>query len=123
LIPPNGEARWQALRLQALAQGLAESGSAIPWESVRRPAALRYPALHDGHVHKLGASYDWLERNLDIDSQLHVGHIALATTLSWIEFRQLPSFREQHPKLTQWLDEFEHRPSMRKTPLSGETHD
>ena len=123
LIPTNGEARWQALRLQAVAQGLAESGSAIRWESVRRPAALRYPALHDGHVHKLRASYDWLERNLDIDSQLHVGHIALATTLSWIEFRQLPSFREQHPRLTLWLDEFERRPSMRKTPLSGETRD
>jgi glutathione S-transferase len=123
LIPPNGEARWHALRLQAVAQGLAESGIAIRWESVRRPAALRYPALHDGYVDKLRASYDWLERNIDVDSQLHVGHIALATTLSWIEIRQLPSFREQHPKLTKWFDEFEGRPSMRKTPLSGETRD
>jgi glutathione S-transferase len=70
-----------------------------------------------------GEARYWLERNLDIDSQLHVGHIALATTLSWIEFRQLPSFREQHPRLTLWLDEFERRPSMRKTPLSGETRD
>ena len=123
LIPPSGEIRWQALRLQAVAQGLAESGIAVRWESVRRPAALRYRALHDGYVDKLRASYDWLERNHDVDSQLHVGHIALATTLGWIEFRQLPSFREQHPKLTKWFDEFEARPSMRKTPLSGETRD
>jgi len=123
LIPPNGEARWQALRLQAVAQGLAESGIALRWESARRPAALRYPALHDGYVDKLRASYDWLERDIDVDSQLHVGHIALATTLSWIEFRQLPSFRDQHPRLITWFDEFEARPSMRKTPLSGETRD
>jgi glutathione S-transferase len=123
LIPPNGELRWHALRLQAVAHGLADSGIAVRWESVRRPVALRYPALHDGYVDKLRSSYDWLEQNLDVDSQLHVGHIALATTLSWIEFRQLPSFREQHPKLIRWFDEFEARPSMRKTPLSGETHD
>ena len=121
LIPPGGEIRWQALRLQAVAQGLAESGSAVRWESLRRPAALRYPALHDGYVEKLRTTYAWLERN-HFDAQLHVGHIALATALSWIEFRQLPSFRE-HPKLTQWFVEFEARPSMRKTPLSGETHD
>ena len=123
LIPAGGEARWQALRLQAVAQGLAESGIAIRWESVRRPAALRYPTLHDGYVDKLRASYDWLERNHDVDSQLHIGHIALGTALSWIEFRQLPSFRERHPKLITWFDEFEARPSMRKTPLSGETCD
>jgi glutathione S-transferase len=61
-----------------------------------------------------------LERNHDVDSQLHVGHIALATTLNWIEFRQLPSFREQHPKSITWFDEFAARPSMRKTPLFGE---
>ena len=123
LIPPSGEARWRALRLQAVAQGLAESGIAVRWETVRRPAALRYPALHVGYVAKLRASYDWLERNHDVDSQPHIGHIALATTLSWIEFRQLPSFRERHPKLITWFDEFEGRPSMRKTPLFGETCD
>ena len=123
LIPPGGEARWQALRLQALAQGLADSGIAIRWESVRRPAPLRYGALHDGYVSKLLAGYEWLDRNLDVDSLPHVGHVALATLLSWIEFRQLPSFREHHPELTRWFEEFAARPSMRKTPLSGETCD
>ena len=45
---------------------------------MRRPAALRHPALYDGYVDKLRASYDWLERNLDTDAPLHVGYIALA---------------------------------------------
>jgi hypothetical protein len=69
------------------------------------------------------ASYDWLELNLDVDTPLHVGHIALATTLSWIEFRALPTFRNRRPRLVDWFDQFELRPSMRKTPLSGETQD
>jgi len=123
LIPMEGEARWQALRVQAVAQGLAEAGIAVRWETVRRPEALRYPPLRDGYVQKLVASYDWLERELDIASPIHVGHIALATAMSWLEFRELPTFRQRRPRLAAWFDGFEARPSMRATPLSGETHD
>jgi len=123
LIPSEGEARWQALRMQAVAQGLADAGIAVRWETVRRPQELRYPALRDGYVGKLTAGYDWLERELDVASPVHVGHIALATTLSWLEFRELPSFREKRPRLSAWVDGFQARASMRATPLSGETHD
>lgn len=123
LIPAEGEARWQALRVQAVAQGLAQAGIAVRWETVRRPEALRYPALRDGYTDKLIASYDWLDSELDIEGPIDVGHIALATTLSWLEFRGLPSFRRQHPRLSAWLDAFETRPSMQATPLSGETQD
>jgi glutathione S-transferase len=123
LIPPEGEARWQALRVQAIAQGLAEAGIAVRWETVRRPEPLRYAPLRDGYVAKLEAGYDWLEQQLDFDSPLHVGHIAVATTLGWLEFRELPGFRRARPRLAAWFDAFARRPSMRATPLSGETHD
>ena len=123
LIPQEGEPRWHALRLQAVAQGLADAGIQIRWETVRRPPELRYPPLRDGYIEKLAASYDWLERELDIDSPLHVGHIALATCLDWLEFRELPGFRAGRPRLADWLDDFKKRPSMRATPLSGETRD
>jgi glutathione S-transferase len=123
LIPPDGEDRWHALRLQAVAQGLADAGIAIRWETVRRPEALRYPPLRDGYIQKLIASYDWLEHELDLDSPVHVGHVALATCLAWLEFRELPSFRDGRTRLAAWFDEFATRPSMRGTPLSGETVD
>ena len=123
LIPAEGEARWQALRLQAVAQGLADAGIAVRWETVRRPRELRYPPLAEGYTQKLIRGYDWLERGLDIDSPPHVGHIAIATTLSWLEFRQLPGFRADRPRLTRWFDTFAARKSMLATPLSGETHD
>ena len=57
LIPSEGEARWQALRMQAVAQGLADAGIAIRWETVRRPKSLRHPLLSDGYAEKLTASY------------------------------------------------------------------
>lgn len=123
LIPAQGEARWHALRLQAVAQGLADAGIKVRWETVRRPEALRYPALRDGYTEKLIESYDWLEQELDVDAPVHVGHIAVATALSWLEFRELPDFREGRPRLVAWFDAFERRASMRATPLSGDTHD
>ena len=122
LVPPAGEQRWHALRIQAVAQGIADAGIAVRWEDVRRPEALRYPPLRDGYAEKLRESYAWLEGKLDVDGDIHVGHIAVATALDWIEFRDLPSFRA-HGRLSEWLDRFTQRPSMRATPLSGDTHD
>ena len=123
LIPAEGELRWKALTLQAAAQGLAEAGIAVRWESVRRPPELRFARLREGYEQKLVSSYDWLERELDVDAPIHVGHIALATCLDWLEFRQLPGFRPGRPRLSAWFDGFSNRPSMRGTPLSGQTHD
>ncbi|MCA1438829.1 glutathione S-transferase [Ensifer sp. IC4062] len=122
LIPESGDARWNALVLQSVAQGLAQTGINLRWETARRPEQLRYAILRDGFVEKIQATYDWLETALDPTAPLHVGHIALATTLSWMEFRDLPSFRAR-TRLTRWFDEFEQRPSMLATPLFGETHD
>ncbi|MBA3677248.1 MAG: glutathione S-transferase family protein [Sphingosinicella sp.] len=123
LIPEAGPARWKALRFQAAAQGLADAGIALRWETVRRPEALRYPPLGDGMSEKLLATYDWLEGELDPSASIDVGQIALATTLDWLEFRDLPTFRPSRPKLTRWFDQFLARPSMQATPLSGETVD
>lgn len=123
LIPLEGETRWQVLRMQSVAQGIAAAGIAVRWETTRRPEPLRYPPLRDGYTDKLIASYDWLEQELDVAALVHVGHIAVATALAWIEFRALPGFRDGRPKLTAWFDRFAQRDSMRATPLLGETLD
>jgi glutathione S-transferase len=123
LIPLEGEPRWSALRLQAIAQGICEAGIALRWETVRRPVELRYPPLQEGHTQKLTASYDWLETGLDVAAPLDLGQIALATALDWIEFRELPSFRQGRPRLTAWFSAFAERPSMQAAPLSGQTQD
>jgi len=123
LIPEAGEERWQALEAQAVAQGLCEAGIQVRWETVRRPEPLRYPPLRDGYIGKLTASYDWLDSHLDVASPVHVGHVAVATALGWLEFRGLPDFRRGRERLADWFDRFEQRASMRATPLSGDTVD
>jgi len=123
LIPPAGRLRALTLRLQALAQGLADAGIALRWEIARRPEALRYPPLAEGQAAKLVAAYDFAEYEADLDGPVDLGQIALATALSWLEFRDLPTFRPGRPRLSAWFDAFSRRPSMRATPLSGETQD
>jgi glutathione S-transferase len=123
LIPPAGRARALTLRLQALAQGLADAGIALRWETERRPEALRHPPLAEGQAAKLVAAYDFVEREVDLDGPVELGRIALATALSWLEFRGLPAFRPGRPRLEAWFDAFGRRPSMLATPLSGKTHD
>lgn len=123
LIPPAGRARALTLRLQALAQGLSDAGIALRWETERRPEPLRYPPLAEGQADKLLAAYDFIESEVDLDGPVDLGQIALATALSWLEFRDLPAFRPGRPQLAAWFDAFSQRPSMLATPLSGETHD
>lgn len=122
LIPESGEPRWRALRMQSVAQVLAQTGIGLRWEWERRPEHLRYPELAKGYEEKIEETYDWLERTLEPEAAVDIGQIALATALSWMAFRNLPSFRNR-PTLTRWFAMFEERASMRATPLSGETFD
>jgi glutathione S-transferase len=127
LIPSESRARLFSLRLQALAQGLCEAGISVRHETDRRPEPYRYPAMRDGQIEKLVASYDFLEREgMTFDADAHhvdIGQIALGTALSWIEFRGLPDFMPGRPRLAAWYRAFIQRPSMLATPLAGETFD
>ncbi|MES2937625.1 MAG: glutathione S-transferase family protein [Pseudomonadota bacterium] len=124
MIPAEGPARWKALRLQALAQGLADAGIALRWETERRPMAKRYLPLADGYTAKLLAGYDYAEGEVpEAGAPVDIGQIALACALDWLAFRELPDFRAGHPRLARWFDAFRERPSMRATPLSGQTQD
>lgn len=125
LIPSEPRARFASLRLQALAQGLCDAGIAVRHETHRRPKPLRYPALRDGQIAKLVAGYDFVEQDAIVTGpgSLCIGQIALATALSWLEFRGLPAFVPGRPRLAAWYGRFVERPSMLATPLAGETVD
>ncbi|KHA73830.1 putative GST-like protein YibF [compost metagenome] len=122
LIPATGPERYKALRLQALAQGMCDVGIKLRWEVERRPEALRYPAYADGQAFKLKEAYRFIEEHVDLNGPITLGHIALATALDWIAFRQLSDFSAQ-ARLTEWYQTFCERASMRATEYSGQTHD
>jgi glutathione S-transferase len=123
LIPAAPEARYHALKLQALAQGIADAGIAARWESVRRPAPLRWSAMHAAQVEKIAAACSFLEREVGDGAAPDIGDIALVTALSWVEFRDVYDFLRGRPRLAHWYEMMCHRPSMRATALSGDTQD
>lgn len=123
LIPADAPSRFRVLRTQALAQGIADAGIAARWDIERRPEALRWPALRDAYVRKVAEACDYAERDIEADAPADLGAIALATALSWIDFRDVHDFRRGRPRLAAWYERFAQRPSMRATALSGATHD
>jgi glutathione S-transferase len=123
LFPPLPLLRFPALLYQALATGLADAGIAARWESERRPEALRWPPLLEGHLQKVVAACDYLEAHIRDDDDVDIGHIALATALSWIEFRHVHDVQAGRPRLSAWYKSFCARPSMMATPLFGDTID
>ena len=122
LIPMHTAGRYGVLRMQALAQGIADAGIAARWDIERRPEALRWPVLVDAYREKIAATCDYLEREID-EGAVDLGTIALATALSWIEFREVYDFRAGRPRLAAWYERFSSRASMQATALSGATHD
>lgn len=123
LISKDPARKYASMRLEALADGMSEAGITARWENVRRPEHLRHQPFLDGQLMKLTESYDYIENNVELSDQISIGEIALATSLSWLEFRDLPSFRAGHPKLADWYDRFCTRASMAATTLSGDTQD
>ena len=123
LLAATGQERWRSLRLQAVAQGIADAGIAVRWDIERRPAALRWAKLAEGQREKLLASYDYAEADGLLDGPLELGQIALATALDWIAFRGLPAFRDGHPRLTRWYEAIMTRPALQATSYAGATID
>jgi glutathione S-transferase len=123
LIPVNPAERFHALKIQALAQGMADAGIAVRWETERRPAELRWSGMRDGQLEKIAAACDFMEKRIDGRPTVDLGDIAVATALSWIEFRGVYDFRHGRPRLARWYEVLSARPSMQATALAGETHD
>jgi len=127
LIPADGGDRLRSLRQQALAQGICEAGISVRHETERRPERYRYPAMRDGQIAKLTATYDFLEQEGPVagkgGERPDIGEIALATALDWIVFRKLPDFEAGRPKLAEWYQAFRMRQSMLATTYYGQTQD
>jgi glutathione S-transferase len=113
LIPRGGPARWDALTLQALADGIMEAD--LRWlEEKRRPPAEQRAAIVAGIRTKIDGALDQIERTPP--GSVTVGAIALASALAHLDFRfpEAP-WRPDCPRLAAWFELFSKRPSMTAT--------
>ncbi|MFJ1299232.1 glutathione S-transferase family protein [Pseudomonadota bacterium AL_CKDN230030165-1A_HGKHYDSX7] len=123
LIPASGAARWRALRLQALAQGMADAGIAVRWEQERRPEALRWDVMREAQREKIAQACDAADREVRVQARPDIGDVALAASISWLLFREVLDCLARRPALAEWYAWMAQRPGMLATPLEGQTHD
>jgi glutathione S-transferase len=116
IIPP-GSRRFEALRQQALADGIMDAGILQIYEIRFRPEEHRVAAWVERQNAKVDRALATAEASLSTSSpNLHIGHVALACALGYLDLRFEGRWRQSHPKLVAWLDDFEGRvPAFAKT--------
>ena len=106
-ILPKGEPRFPALRLQALADGIMDASILQIYEKRFRPEEMYHQPWIDRQAGKVTRALASLENEPPIMGKPpHVGHIALACALGYLDFRFEGHWRDGHPKLVGWLDAF-----------------
>jgi glutathione S-transferase len=107
ILPRTGAARFEALRLQAIADGILDAGILRVYEGRFRSAEKHEPKWIDHQAGKMSRALAALENAPPaFGPALHVGHITLACALGYLDFRFGTDWRKTHPKLVKWLDEF-----------------
>lgn len=120
-IFPAGDARFTALREQALADGIMDAALLQVYEGRFRSEDKHEPKWVDHQAGKVERGLSFAEANLSTPAaDLHIGHIALACALGYLDLRFGGRWRESHPKLVAWLADFEARvPVFAKTRVTA----
>jgi glutathione S-transferase len=114
LIPAVGPARWVALRQQALADGVLDAIILCAYETAR-PEDKRWSGWTDGQMRKAHQGLTAVERE-DLSGPRTIGHIAIGCIFGYLDLR-FPNdgWRQRHPKLTAWYEDFAELPAMKAT--------
>lgn len=117
LFPADGPARFQALRRQALADGILEAAVGVRYETFLRPEALRWPDWIAAQKLKVQRALDRLEEECTgFGERIDIGTLALACALGYLDFRfAADRWRDGRPKLAGWHEAIARRPSLQAT--------
>lgn len=120
-ILPTGWDRFVALREQALADGIMDAALLQVYEGRWRAEDRREQKWVEHQADKVRRGLDYAEAHLSTPHPtLHIGHIALACALGYLDLRMGGRWRETYPKLVAWLGDFESRvPAFAKTRVAA----
>lgn len=117
LFPVQGEARWKALRFQAIADGIMDAAVLGLRETMRDPQEQSQDWIaHQNNIRQ--ASLQCLENEINelAGGPLTIGQVAIACALSYLDLRYGDeNWQAHYPKLAKWHDVFKKRPSMAET--------
>lgn len=107
IIPREPKARFEALRLQALCDGILDASLMIVYEGRYRPAEMKVQSWFDRQADKAARGLTALEAAPPVLTPMpDVGQIALACVLGYRDLRFGGEWRKNHPRLLAWLEKF-----------------
>jgi glutathione S-transferase len=107
IVPTEPKARLEALRLQALADGICDASLLLVYENRFRAKEKHEPKWIENQAGKVERGLAVLEAAPPpIDAMPTVGQIAIACALGYRDLRFEGTWRKDHPKLVAWLDRF-----------------
>jgi glutathione S-transferase len=107
IIPKEAAARFAALRLQALADGMMDASILVIYEARWRQPERHEPKWVEHQAGKVARALAALEAAPPaLTATPDVGQIALACALGYRDFRFSGTWRPEHPRLVKWLDDF-----------------
>lgn len=116
-FPAAGAARWNALRQQALGDGLLDAALLARYEGFLRPEDKRWEAWSEGQmkkVHGALAEIDAIANGLG--DRVDIGTVTLACALGYMDFRfSGTGWRQQYQKAASFADRLFARPSFQAT--------
>ncbi|QIG52325.1 glutathione S-transferase [Nordella sp. HKS 07] len=117
LFPAEQKARWRALTLQALGDGLLDAALLSRYEMTARPEARQWADWVQGQMTKVDGALARLEEHVEtLSGPLTIGLITIGCALGYLDFRFAHRpWREDHPRLAAWYAVFAERPSMQAT--------
>lgn len=114
LFPREGPARWQALVMQSLADGILDAALLVRYEEAARPEALRWTEWRDGQMDKVRTALQSLQdAPAALDGRVDIGTIALACSLLYLDLRfDAWGWRQRFPRVADWHAGIMQRPSL-----------
>jgi glutathione S-transferase len=107
IIPKDTKARFEALRLEALADGILDASILQVYEGRYRAPEKHEQKWLDLQAGKIARGLAALEAAPpQLDTPPNVGQITVACVLGYRDFRFAGSWRKDHPRLVAWLTAF-----------------
>ena len=119
IIPREAPARFEALRLQALCDGILDACILLVYEGRYRPADKHVQVWIDRQSDKVARGLKSLEAAPPkLDPVPNVGQITLACLLGYRDLRFGGTWRKEYPRLLAWHDKFAvHVPAFGETKI------
>lgn len=117
MIPADGQARWRALREQALGDGILDCAVLIFMELGKRPEDKRWDWWVDLKRRAITRSLDLLDQQVaQFGERVDLGTISIAVALAYLDLRgAVGDWRVGRPGLAAWHAGFAARRSMQAT--------